>query len=68
MRCYLTGPEALALLGADLLDDDILIAELADHHDVAHAGYSDADGLRQLAALSFTLARRLDLRNASSAT
>jgi hypothetical protein len=68
MRCYLQGPEALAMLGADLLDDDILLAELVDQHALAHAGYSDADGLRQLAALSFTLARRLERRASASAT
>ena len=68
MRHHLYGREAMALLAADLLDDDVLVAELVDHHALAQAGYSDADGLRQLAALSLVLARRIDERTRSSAT
>jgi hypothetical protein len=67
-RHNLYGREAMALLAATRLGDDELVAELLAHHELAHAGYSDADGLRQLAALSLTLARRIDERARSSAT
>jgi hypothetical protein len=68
VRHHLYGREAMALLAAATLDDDALVAELVDQHALAHAGYSNADGLRQLAALSLVLARRIDERTRSSAT
>ena len=58
MRAYLHEHEAMALLQADLLDDDELVTELLTLDQLAHRGYLDHDGLLQLAALSLTLARR----------
>lgn len=60
--------EQAALQRASHLADDELIDALLAHDRLAHAGYSNAEGLRQLAALSITLARRLDTRAASSAS
>jgi hypothetical protein len=65
MRSYLQGREARALRDAETLDDARLLRELLSFDELARAGYSNADGLRQLAALSLTLARRLDDRAAS---
>jgi hypothetical protein len=59
--------EAQALEHAADLDDEQLADELHAHHELAQAGYSDADGLRQLASLSLVRARRLDVRSSARA-
>jgi hypothetical protein len=54
--------EVDALFHAATLHDDELVDELLTHERLATHGYSNADGLRRLAALSLMLARRLDAR------
>lgn len=60
--------ELIALDRASTFTDDELVDELLAHDRLAHAGYSNADGLRQLAALSLMLARRIDARTARNAS
>jgi hypothetical protein len=62
MRVYLHGREAMAVLVAEALDDDALVREVTALHELARLGYSDSDGLKQLAAVALTLSRRIDRR------